>query len=90
MSRRDRVTFFSKRDAMRTTMLEKAEVLLQKEYNFAKMTLNDLLEFHHVQEYFENDLFLDSWTPEPKSCLYRNCQDRSFGSQSFSNQAYSG
>ncbi|MFI5139735.1 MAG: hypothetical protein ACHQIM_18075, partial [Sphingobacteriales bacterium] len=67
MSRLTRVTFFSKHDMTCWTMLEKAETRLEQEYDFSKMDLNSLLEFHHIHQYFENDLFLDKWTPEQKA-----------------------
>lgn len=51
-------------------MLEKAEILLNKESVFTGMGLNFLLEFHHIQKYFENGLFLSRWTEEQK-CAYQ-------------------
>lgn len=67
INRLDRVIFFSVRDLMRTSMLEKAELLLESQPYFSGMTLNDLLEFHHIQQYFDHDLYLESWTPAQKS-----------------------
>jgi len=66
MSRLDQVIFFSKRDLAGYHMLEKAEKLLEQKHELSNMGLNSLLEFHHIHQYFENDLFLDSWTDEQK------------------------
>jgi|GEM_PF-2571668 len=62
MSRRDQVVFFSKRDAIGPHMLGKAERLLDQPIDFSALDLNGLLEFHHIHQYFEQDLFLTHWT----------------------------
>jgi hypothetical protein len=64
MSRQDRVIFFSKRDLMAPHMLAKAEVLLDQTTDFSSMDLNSLLEFHHIQKYFENEIYLVKWTAD--------------------------
>lgn len=67
MSRLESVVFFSKHDGAGSYMLEKAEKLLNANPDFAIMDANSLLEFHHIHQYFENDLFLKRWTAEQKS-----------------------
>lgn len=67
MSRLDRVTFFSERDLAGWSMLEKAAKLLDQEHDFTQMALNDLLEFHHIHQYFEAKQFPDQCTPEQKT-----------------------
>ncbi|WEA01816.1 hypothetical protein [Mucilaginibacter sp. SJ] len=63
----NRVVFFSKQDLMGHTMLQKAERLLESDLDLKILDLNSLLEFHHIQEYFESGLFLHSWSAEQKS-----------------------
>ncbi|WP_448698252.1 hypothetical protein ACFGVR_15645 [Mucilaginibacter sp. AW1-3] len=66
MSRLDRVVFFSKHDQMGPHMLGLAEKLLDQSFDFSSLNLNALLEFHHIWQYFENDLYLERWTAEQK------------------------
>ncbi len=67
MSRLDRVIFFSKRDMAGFNMLEKAEKLLDAPRDFSSLDLNTLLEFHHIHQYFENNVYLERWTSAQKA-----------------------
>jgi hypothetical protein len=64
MSRLDRVVFFSKRDMMGPHMLGKAEKMLEGSSDFSGLDLNALLEFHHINQYFEHGLYLSHWTED--------------------------
>jgi len=48
-------------------MLEKAEVLLDNPLAIEELDLNLLMEFQHIKQYFENDLYLPKWSEETKS-----------------------
>jgi hypothetical protein len=67
MSRLENVVFFSKHDGAGSHMLENAEKILNANPDFVTMNANSLLEFHHIHQYFKNDLFLRRWTAEQKS-----------------------
>lgn len=45
----------------------RAEKLLDSSPDFSKMDINSLLEFHHINQYFQNDIFLDHWSLEQKA-----------------------
>ncbi len=47
-------------------MLKNAEKLLNTAENLTTLTINSLLEYHHINKYFENDLSLSHWTVEQK------------------------
>ncbi|QEM06327.1 hypothetical protein DIU31_023425 [Mucilaginibacter rubeus] len=64
MNRLERVIFFSKRDLMAPHMLGNAEKLLDRTLDFGGLDLNDLIEFHHIQRYFEIEMFLTHWSVE--------------------------
>ena len=66
MARLNRVTFFSKRDLAGRPMLEQAKELLEIPHDFQVMELNDLLEFHHIHQYFENGMFPDGSSDKEK------------------------
>ncbi|WP_222539510.1 hypothetical protein [Pedobacter polysacchareus] len=66
-SAQDRVEFFSKNDGAWPYMLEKAEALLNDPPNAEELDLNLLLEFQHIKQHFEHDLFLPKWTEETRS-----------------------
>lgn len=57
MSVLDRVVFFSKDDLAGAPMLEKARQILEMPQDFGRLDLNSLLEFHHIQQYFDCGLY---------------------------------
>ena len=58
----DRVVFHSKEDMSGGNYLKKAEALLNKTNLKEVVELNDLLEFYHIKLYFDNALYLASWS----------------------------
>jgi len=63
----DRIEFYSKEDTASDHYLIKAEKLLNNFNPKEIPSINDLLEFYNIKLYFENDLFLTSWTNEIKN-----------------------
>lgn len=64
LKKRSRIIFFSKEDGAAGPNLHKAEELLKAidfKYEFG---IKDILEFYHVKQYFDNELYLLNWTQE--------------------------
>ena len=62
-----RVVFFSKQDLSIRYNLQNAEQIL-KSTDFSKITdINDYLEYYNIKLYFENKLFLLSWSDDIKN-----------------------
>lgn len=63
----NRVVFFSKEDLSSVHNLRKAEELLNSIDLNSKFDINDLLEFYNVKLYFDNNIFLLTWTDSVKN-----------------------
>lgn len=64
LKKRNRIIFFSKEDGAAGPNLQKAEDFL-KTINFEdEFDIKDILEFYHIKQYFDNELYLLSWTQE--------------------------
>jgi hypothetical protein len=57
----DRVIFHSKNDGSSHHYLKSAERLLDGIDLSRTLELNDMLEIHHIQIYFDNEMFLPTW-----------------------------
>lgn len=68
---RFRVKFFSKEDYIVPDQLKKSEKILDSFIPDQELSLTDLFEFYSVKLYFDNDLFLISWSEEVKK-KYQN------------------
>lgn len=62
-----RIVFYSKEDLSTANNLKKAEELLSNYIPNNFLSINDLLEIYNIRLYFENNLYLLSWTEEIKS-----------------------
>lgn len=58
----NRVQFYSKEDMAGGIQLSKGEKILRKDINAEITDINDVLEFYHINKYFEHELFLKVWT----------------------------
>jgi len=58
----DRVKFFSKADLAGGIQLSKAESILKIEIKSVYDDINDVLELYNIKQYFDNELYLKSWT----------------------------
>ena len=60
----DRVHFYSKEDLSGGYQLSKGEHILRNEIKYNSTDINEVLEFYNIKKYFDNNLFLRSWTKE--------------------------
>lgn len=76
MSKRqlDRVTFFSKEDMSAGMHLEKAEPILESFNTDGDFELNDIIELFQIKQYFDNEIYLTSWSEEDIT-RYKNTVD---------------
>jgi hypothetical protein len=58
---KNRVCFFSKQDMSWSYYLAIAEPILRN-YKDNEHNVNDIIEFHQIKLYFDNEIFLPSWT----------------------------
>lgn len=72
--KRHRTKFYSVGDMSGGHQLSKAETLLDNFNAAADFSLNDLLEFYNIKLYFDNDLFLTTWTEDKKKSYKANIE----------------
>lgn len=72
--KRHRTKFYSVEDMSGGHQLSKAETLLDNFNADAEFSLNDLLEFYNIKLYFDNDLFLTTWTEDKKKTYKANVE----------------
>ncbi|MCG2420089.1 hypothetical protein K8089_13750 [Aequorivita sp. F47161] len=58
----NRVHFYSKEDMAGGHQLSKGEHILKTEIKSNYTDINDVLELHNLKKYFDNELYLRSWT----------------------------
>ncbi|WP_431134886.1 hypothetical protein [Psychroserpens mesophilus] len=63
---RNRVKFYSKSDMASGHQLKEAEKVLNAYKEGSNYSINDFIEFYEINVYFENDLFLLSWSANEK------------------------
>ena len=63
---RSRVQFFSKADLSVDHNLQEAESILKDYIPEKLLGINDILELHEIKIYFDNGLFLSSWSMDQK------------------------
>src|SRR5690606_22772113 len=63
---RNRVKFYSKNDMASGHQLKEAEKVLNSHNEGSNYSINDFIEFYEINVYFENDLFLLSWSENEK------------------------
>ncbi|WP_338359769.1 hypothetical protein [Yeosuana marina] len=63
---RNRVKFYSKNDMASGHQLKEAEKVLNSYNEGNNYSINDFIEFYEINIYFENDLFLLSWSENEK------------------------
>ncbi len=63
---RNRVKFYSKNDMASGLQLKEAEKVLNSYSEENHYSINDYIEFYEINIYFENDLFLLSWSENEK------------------------
>lgn len=69
-----RIVFHSKEDMSVSHHLSNAEKILDKYHSNTDFSINDLLEIYNVKLYFENDLYLLSWSEGTKIKYKEICQ----------------
>lgn len=62
-----RVKFYSMTDFSASDNLVKAEEVIQSYDDTFEYNINDIIEFYNIQLYFENEIYLNTWTEEMKS-----------------------
>ncbi len=72
--KRHRTKFYSVEDMSGGHQLSKAETLLDNFNAAADFSLNDLLEFYNIKLYFDNNLFLTTWTEDKKKTYKANVE----------------
>jgi hypothetical protein len=72
--KRHRTKFYSIEDMSGGDQLSKAENLLDNFNAAADFSLNDLLEFYNIKLYFDNNLFLTTWTEDKKKSYKANVE----------------
>lgn len=72
--KRHRTKFYSVKDGSAGYQLSKAETLLDNFNAAANFSLNDLLEFYNIKLYFDNNLFLATWTEDKKKSYITNIE----------------
>lgn len=60
----NRVHFYSVEDMAGGHQLSKGEHILRAEIKSNYTDVNEVLELYHIKKYFDNELYLKSWTPE--------------------------
>ncbi|MFC5270933.1 hypothetical protein [Adhaeribacter terreus] len=60
----NRVVYYSKDDLAGSSHLTKGESILRSSTKSNYTDINDVLELYNIKKYIDNDLFLNSWTPE--------------------------
>lgn len=60
----NRVVFYSKEDMAGGDQLSKAESVLKSEIKSAYEDINDVLELYNIKQYFDNELYLKSWSQD--------------------------
>ena len=60
----DRVQFYSKEDMAGGHHLSKGEHILRNETKFNYTDINEVLELYNLKKYFDNELYLKSWTQD--------------------------
>lgn len=60
----NRVHFYSKEDMAGGHQLSKGEHLLRAEIKSNYTDINEILELYNIKKYFDNELYLKSWTQE--------------------------
>jgi hypothetical protein len=60
----DRVQFYSKEDMAGGHQLSKGEHILRAETKSSYTDINEVLELYNLKKYFDNELYLNSWTQE--------------------------
>lgn len=58
----NRVEFYSKEDLAGGFQLSKGENILRNNSQADQTDINDILEFHHIKKYIDNELYLKNWT----------------------------
>lgn len=76
-TKRHRIKFYSKEDRSGGHQLSEAEKLLDDFEYKSDLSLNDLIEYYNIKIYFDNKLFLPSWT-EPQQNKYINTVEQAF------------
>ena len=66
-TRIESIIFFSKEDGAWSYMLKKSEILLNNVLNFSDLDLNSLIEFYHIKQYFDHEIFLPEWTNKQRT-----------------------
>jgi len=61
-----RVVFYSKNDLSSGHNLKNAETILEKFDPNHNFDINDILELYHIKIYFDNEIYLNSWTEQVK------------------------
>ena len=64
--RKDRIVFYSKNDMAVWYELNKIQELFTKINVSDDFGINDFLEFYSIKQYFDNKLFLESWSDDLK------------------------
>jgi len=64
LKKRNRIIFFSKEDGAAGPNLHKAEELLKTINLEGEFGIQDIMEFYHVKQYFDSELYLLSWTQD--------------------------
>lgn len=72
--KRHRTKFYSVEDMSGGHQLSKSETLLGNFNAAADFILNDLLEFYNIKLYFDNNLFLTTWTEDKKKTYKANVE----------------
>ena len=70
-NKRHRIKFYSKEDLASGHQLSKSEELLNSFKVNSDFSLNDLIEYYNIKLYFDDQLFLTTWT-EPQKTTYKN------------------
>ena len=65
-TRKDRIVFYSKNDMTVWYELNKIQELLTNISKSDDFDINDFLEFYSIKQYFDNELFSESWSNELK------------------------
>src|SRR5690606_25792550 len=60
----DRVQFYSKEDMAGGYHLSKGEPILRNETKSSYTDINEVLELYNLKKYFDNELYLKSWTQQ--------------------------